>query len=213
MIWFLHTHGSARKKLLTHGIFQKILLSLNAVLTRFTYLFPCLRQPLNFIRKRVRETESFLIEGVVKNTDYSATTLFVGPRELAHKLSCLMYSEFRECALGKCMLYQVDPFRLPLCEITAFCMEDSLKESFREQDYLFLPYVNFSLDLTLPISQILKRSSKRRRRDIKKIENLVILTRLLKTAKIISISSTKRCICRTQRSVLERLLGSPIIQF
>ena len=142
------------------------------VLTRFTYFFPCLRQPLNFIRKRVRDTESFLIEGVVKNTDYSATTLFVGPRELAHKLSCLMYSEFRECALGKCMLYQVDPFRLPLCEITAVCMEDSLKENFREQDYLFLPYVNFSLDLTFPISEILKRSSKRRRRDIKKIEKI-----------------------------------------
>ncbi len=153
-------------------IFQKLWIHGEPLLRRNAYPFQLTKQIKNRVFWRIQNEELFLFQGTVKNSNDLATTLFIGPEELAFQLTHLVYSELKKIVpLGNAKSCQVDPLRLPDVDIIGVHARTSLLENFLEQGYLSLPYVNFSLDLTSSMAVILKRSSKRRRRDIRRIES------------------------------------------
>ena len=153
------------------GIFRKALVFVEPLLTRFN-LVPFVMHLYDHVCGRIEKVQVFLIKGLVRNTNYSVTTLFIGCEESAYQLAYLAYSEIEKIvSLGKFLSCQIDPSHLPEVEIIAVSVKKPLLGKFLERGYLFLPYVSFSLDLRRSIGDIMKRSSRRRRRDIKKSEN------------------------------------------
>lgn len=153
------------------GIFRKAVVLAEPLLTRFN-LFPFVMHLYNHFCGRIQKVQVFLIKGLVKSTNYSVTTLFIGCEESAYQLAYLAYSEIEKMvSLGKFLSCQIDPSHLPEVEIIAVSVKKPLLGKFLERDYLLLPYVSFSLDLRRSIGHIMKRSSRRRRRDIKKLES------------------------------------------
>ena len=157
---------------MARGIFRKALVFAEPLLTRLDYLFPFLICLYDHVFGRIQNVQVFLIKGLVKNTNYSITTLFIGRRESAYQLAYLAYSEIQKIvSLGKFLSCQIDPSHLPEVEIIAACAKKPLLDKFLKRGYLLLPYVSFSLNLRQSMGNIMKRLSRRRRRDIKKLEN------------------------------------------
>jgi hypothetical protein len=153
------------------GIFRKALVFAEPVLTSFN-LFPFVMHLYDHVCGRIQKVQVFLIKGLVKNTNYSVTTLFIGCKESAYQLAYFAYSEIEKMvSLGQFLSRQIDPSHLPEVEIIAVYVKKPLLGKFLERGYLLLPYVSFSLDLRRSIGYIIERSSRRRRRDIKKLES------------------------------------------
>jgi hypothetical protein len=153
------------------GTFREALTFVEPLLTRFN-LFSFVMNLYDRVCVRIQKVQFFLIKGLVKNTNCSVTTLFIGCEESAYQLAYLAYSEIESfVSLGKFLSCQIDPSHLPEFEIIAVSVKKPLLRRFQERGYLLLPYVSFSLDLRRSIEYILKKSSRRRRRDIKKLES------------------------------------------
>ncbi len=153
------------------GIFREAVVIAELVLKRFK-LFPFVMYFYNLFYGKIQKVPVFLIRGLVKNTNYSVTTLFIGCEESAYQLAFLAYSKIEKIvSLGKILSCQIDPSRLPKVEIIAVYVRKPLLGKFLERGYLLLPYVSFRLDLRQSIGHIMKRSSRRRRRDIKKLKS------------------------------------------
>jgi len=152
------------------GIFRKAIVLVEPLLTRF-HLFPFVMHLYDHFCGKIQKVQVFLIKGIVENTNYPVTTLFIGCEESAHQLAYLAYSKIEKIvSLGKPLSCQIDPSHLPEAEIIAVNAKKPFLNKFSERGYLLLPYVSFSLDLRQSISHIMKRSSRRRRRDLKKLE-------------------------------------------
>lgn len=157
---------------MAYSIPKKALHFANSLLDRSNHLSLLLKHVYNRIFANIRKVEVFLIKGVVKNAEYSITTLFMGPEESACQLAYLVYSEIeRILPLGKFLFCQIDPPHLPDVEIIAVKVRWPFIGKFSKQGYLLLPNVSFSLDLRGSRDQVIKRSSRRRRRSIKKLQS------------------------------------------
>jgi hypothetical protein len=127
---------------------------------------------LFYVFGRALNVNMFLIRGQVKNTSHSATTLFMGSEESAYQLAHLVYFESGKIVrLGKALSCGANALDFPKIEIIGVCANRSILESVLDQGYLLLPFVNFSLDLTLSMAAILGKSSRRRRRDVKRMKD------------------------------------------
>jgi len=101
------------------GIFREAVMLAESVLTRFN-LFPFVMYLYNHFYGRIQKVQVFLIKGLVKNTNYSVTSLFIGCKESAYQLAYLTYSEIEKIvSLGKFLSCQIDPSLLPKVEIIA----------------------------------------------------------------------------------------------
>jgi hypothetical protein len=113
-----------------------------------------------------------LINGLTKNSNFSITTLFIGSEESAYQFGHLIHNKIeRITPLGKFLLTNCNLSNLQGVEIIVFKTNDSLVPKFIKQGYLPLPIVDFSLNLRKSIDQIIKRSKKSRRQNIKKFRN------------------------------------------
>lgn len=119
-----------------------------------------------------RRVQAYLITGIVKGTNLSSTTTYVGTYYSAYQFATLIYSEpFRvrrsakfpsRCAIVFSNKCQTD--------IVAIHVEEPLAQKYTKADFLLLPNLCFILDLRRSIEEILQKMSRRRRRDLKKIE-------------------------------------------
>jgi len=119
----------------------------------------------------LRRVEVFLIRGSTENDNRSVTSLFIGGKDAAYQFAHVSYSSVGTISsLGKLLSFQIDPLKLPATDVKAVCMRGPLVSRFRTNGYLVLPCVDFGLDLRVPMTDIYERLSRRRRRDIKKLE-------------------------------------------
>lgn len=128
-----------------------------------------LRPLLGFI-ECTSNVEVFLFKGVLRGAGQLSTAMFIGPKESAHHFADVIYSKILWVSfLGELPAFSVDPSRLPNADITAVCIAKPLVGKFLKRDFLILPNVDFSLDLQKPMTDITKRLSRRRRRDLAKL--------------------------------------------
>jgi len=150
----------------------RVLLSANPLLKRSSHLSSLFEYLYYHVFGNIRNVQVFFIKGLVRNTKHSIATLYIGPEESAYQFACLVYSEIRRMSpLGKFLVRRIDPSNLPDVEIIAANAKEPFIGRFLKQGYLLLPNVSFSLNLRGSTDQIIKRSSRRRRRDIKKLQS------------------------------------------
>lgn len=158
-----------------HTMVRNMLIALSyaeLLLKRYTHLCSLLKHLYNNVFGNIRNVQVFFIKGLVKNTQHPITTLYIGPEKLAYQFAYLVYSEIKKMSfLGKFLAYQIHPSRLPDVEIIAANVKEPLTGRFLKQGYLLLPNVSFVLDLHESTDQMIKRSSRRRKRDIKKLHS------------------------------------------
>jgi len=136
-------------------------------------LFQSLRYLYYSVFGGVQKVQIYEISGLVKNSGNRMTTLFVGKEYSAHQFASLVY-----CQIDKILLFRefrfnqiVSALSTNTPEIIAVNVKKPTASEFEKLGYLLLPNVTFSLDLRRPIDQIIRKMSRRRRRDIKKIES------------------------------------------
>jgi len=159
---------------LSRSVFQKASIPIRSLITRSTHLYPIFSYLNNHIFGTIQKAQVFLIKGSLKKTSAGGspiTTLFIGKEESAYQFAYLAYSQIEKMLyLGKFLSSQIDPARLPNIEVIVANIERPFARKFLKQGYLLLPTVDFNLDLCQSLEDIMKRMSRRRRRDIKKLE-------------------------------------------
>jgi hypothetical protein len=147
--------------------------------------FPFSSEPLHsaigrlydFTLGNVRKTPVFLIRGRVKNASCPLTAAFVGSEESANHFARVAYSSV-ECirSLGKMLCHHDGPLRLPEAEIivehSAWYSSSRARKSAEKQSCFVLPIVDFSLSLNQSLATIVRKASRRRRRDLRKLKAL-----------------------------------------
>lgn len=119
-----------------------------------------------------KKAEVFSIKGLVKKTDMPLNCVFVGRKESAYQLAHLMYSSIeRIIPLDNRSSGTMNSTLLPKAEITAIHIERRQMGRFAAQGYLLLPYLRFFLDLKPSVDTLIQKSSRRRRRNIKRLSN------------------------------------------
>lgn len=109
----------------------------------------------------------FSIRGLVKKTGIPLNCVFIGRRESAYQLAHVIYSRVERIIPIDRLSSGTTQTRM--AEITAIHIERSQVGQFAAQGYLLLPYLGFVLDLKPSVDTIIQRSSRRRRRSIKKL--------------------------------------------
>ena len=123
------------------------------------------------LQPRMLHTNSFLLEGKTKNSLSLSLLVFSNYENIVHYISKLAFSEEPKIELLKRVSYH-----------NMLSVESRVKPdlifgefpgticSFLSQSFLVLPRVNFSLDISRPIEQILGNMMQLRRRSFRKIE-------------------------------------------
>ena len=143
-----------------------------SVLTRSRNLYPLFKYLNDWILGGSRNVEAFVIQGPVGSTDIFVKTLFIGTKESAYEFADKTYSQFGDLSsLKELQQNQIDPLRLPNTEIVAARIDRPFAGRFIKQNYLVLPNVSFRLDLRMSTASLVRRMSRRRRRDIQKIRS------------------------------------------
>jgi hypothetical protein len=137
-------------------------------------LYESFRYLYEFVFGRVRRMERYVIKGFMNGTSNKMTMLYVGTESSAHQLASLIYAQVSEfLPLGEVLLHQTHEHSLMnMSEIVAYDVQRPFVRKFSKQGYLLLPNVNFTLDTRVSMDEIMKRMSRRRRRDIRKINSL-----------------------------------------
>jgi len=139
---------------------------------------PKLRESLKYLYDsvfgRIRKMEAYVITGLVKDSTGNMTMLYVGTRSSAHQFASLIYAQISEfLPASSILLHEINVFSvISAPEIVAVRVPRPLIREFLKQGYLLLPNVNFILDMRVSTDDIMKRMSRRRRRDIKKVNTL-----------------------------------------
>lgn len=137
-------------------------------------LFIALKYVRDLVFGYVQPIQAYVIKGSVKETGHMMNMLFVGSENSAHQLASLVYSQVNEFFPARRFSFrQINPSYAPKSfEIIAVRLGRPFASKFQKQDYLLLPNVNFILNLEASLDNIIKRMSRRRRRDSKKIKTL-----------------------------------------
>lgn len=119
------------------------------------------------------KVQVYIVQGLLKSNEHRIKTLFIGNEQTVHQFASLAYSKIdRLCLIETCRFYQIYQFmRAGISEIVAVRVDRPFMSRFLDQGCLLLPNVSFDLNLDRPIDSIIKRMSRRRRRDIRKIES------------------------------------------
>jgi hypothetical protein len=139
---------------------------------------PRLHESLRYLYEsvlgRARKADGYVIKGLTKGSDDKMTMLYVGTGNSAHQLASLIYAQISEfLPLGGMLLHEASVLSaMDVPEIVALDVQRPFVRKFSKRGYLLLPNVNFILDMRFSIDDIMKRMSRRRRRDIRKINTL-----------------------------------------
>ena len=116
-------------------------------------------------------TSVFRIEGTVKNSDSKLATMFIGDRTAAYYFAFLVYSGKPEVTkvgtVARSKIFSYSP-TTPV-DIIFMQTERMFKEKLKKTGFTVIPRVNFMLDLFPDFDEIIKKMSRRRRRNIAKI--------------------------------------------
>jgi hypothetical protein len=122
---------------------------------------------------KIRDVQVFKINGRGRGVDHSTEAMFVGSEDAAHQFAGLLYSNIEGVRpLGRSLFHQIDPKRLPNAEIIGVSTKGCFTARYLKEHFFLLPLVSFSLSLRPKIEQIIQRASRRRRRDLKKLQQL-----------------------------------------
>ncbi len=139
---------------------------------------PRLHQSLRYLYEsvlgRARKANGYVIKGLMKGSNDKMTMLYVGTKNSAHQLASLVFAQINEfLPLGSILLREASVLSaMNVPEIVALDVQRPFVREFAKRHYLLLPNVNFILDMRFSMDDIMKRMSRRRRRDIKKIKAL-----------------------------------------
>jgi len=117
-------------------------------------------------------TNIFRIEGSVKTSGSNLVTMFIGEKTAAYYFAFLVYSgkpEVKKVDNVPCTKIFAYPFTVSV-DIVFIQTERMFMEKLKNTGFTVMPKVNFVLDLSLVLDEIIKKMSRRRRRDIAKME-------------------------------------------
>jgi len=141
--------------------------------TRLHYLFGYF---YDFVIYRARKLPVYLLSGLEENTGKEMTTIFVGAEAEAHQFCSFAYSETRKMLLAAEILptkiKSIEKYSEKLSNLLIVRSKAPTVLSFQKRGYFVLPTVSFRLDLRFSIDELLRRMSRRRRRDISKLVGL-----------------------------------------
>jgi hypothetical protein len=137
-------------------------------------LHESLKYLYEYVFGRARKADGYIIKGLTKGNSDKMTMLYVGTESSAHQLASLIYAQINAfLPLGSILLHETNVLSIMnMAEIVAFDVQRPFVREFSKRGYLLLPNVNFTLDIRFSIDDIVKRMSRRRRRDIRKINTL-----------------------------------------
>jgi hypothetical protein len=137
-------------------------------------LYELLRYLYDSVFGRIRRMEAYVVKGIARDSTDDMTLLYFGSKSSAHQLASLIYGQINEfLPVGGVLLHGVSALSaISTPEIIAIRVRRPFIREFLKQGYLLLPNVNFTLDMRVSMDDIIKRMSRRRRRDIKKINTL-----------------------------------------
>ncbi|UCD96857.1 MAG: hypothetical protein JSV35_02030 [Candidatus Bathyarchaeota archaeon] len=122
---------------------------------------------------KIRDVQVFKINGSGGDADHSTNAVFIGSEDAAHQFASLLYSNIEGVRpLGRCLFHQIDPKCLPDADIIGVSTKGCLTARYLRDHFFLLPLVSFNLNLRPRIDQIIQRASRRRRRDLKKLQQL-----------------------------------------
>ncbi len=123
---------------------------------------------------RTRKVDGYVIKGFAKGNSDRMTMLYVGPKSSGYQLASLIYAHISEfLPVGGVLLHETNVLSVVNApEIVAFDVQRPFVREFAKRGYLLLPSVSFILDMRVSMDDMMKRMSRRRRRDIKKIKAL-----------------------------------------
>ena len=143
-----------------------------SILTRSKMFYPLFKYINDRIFGGSRKAQVFLIKGLIGSSNSLVKTLFIGTKESAYEFADKTYSHLEAVSyLNELQQNQIDPLRLPRIEIVAARIDRPFMSRFLKQDYLVLPNVSFGLDLRMSTAALIRRMSRRRRRDLQKIKS------------------------------------------
>src|SRR3989304_2968603 len=129
---------------------------------------------LSGIWPKINSTNVFLIRGEKKYSNSKLDTLVVGDVEFAHYFAKLVYrGNPRIQALMKKVRWSISSITTQVkADLVVVRACATLSKFLSEQDFIILPEINFTLDISSPSEQVFARMSKLRRRSIKAIKKL-----------------------------------------
>lgn len=153
-------------------VYNKLHIFAELLSARFNGRFSLAKILFRRLLGSTQKTPVFLIEGTMNNDNSLTTTLFIGREQSAYQFAHLVFPEIRRILfLGKVLFCQVDPSSLPEADIVVIKAKWSKAGRCRECGYLLLPNLSSTLDLRKSIGEIIRGMSRRRRRDVKKLES------------------------------------------
>ncbi len=128
----------------------------------------------NLALGNIQKAQIYKVIGSAGRSGDEVTTLFVGNRNALHQFAALVYNHINGISYLRELRFKQVAVALAgnKSEITAVRVEGPAANGYGKQGYLLLPNISFNLDLHIPFENIIHRMSRRRRRDIKKVESL-----------------------------------------
>jgi len=168
---FSRNHINHGERALSYNGVQRLSTFAKSQLTCSSPLLPLFKH-LHSLIGRVYGLQVFIIKGSAKNTDCTLNVLFFGSKETAHQFAHLAYSKIEKMQpTGKLLSFQIDPSHTPNVDVIAACVRKSTAGKFLKHNYLVLPCLSFNLDLHNSMENIIRKCSRRRRRDIKRLQD------------------------------------------
>jgi len=139
-------------------------------------LYNAVNRLYDFGFARTQKLQTYQIDGLVKNTHKTMKTILVGTEGDAYQFCSLAYSNIRQISpVGEILPAMIQSFEERARRTTNLVVVKSkalAARDFQKLGYFILPTVSFELDLRVPVDTIVRRMSRRRRRDIDKVEAL-----------------------------------------
>jgi hypothetical protein len=111
-----------------------------------------------------------MVRGMIRNSSLASNILLVGCKEAVHSFARDTCSRIDSVNfLGRVFYWQTDPSSSLPSELAGVCTPKWYAEKLTKSGYFVLPMVTFSLDLNKSVEEIVKSTSRRRRRDINRL--------------------------------------------
>lgn len=113
-----------------------------------------------------------LVKGTFRSTNQTGTMLYVGSENSLYQFCPLFFSQpFKITCIGNFPFRHMNSLiNSTPSEAVAIRVERPFSATYSKKNFLLLPNVNFTLDLCKSMEQTIQGMSRRRRRDLKKIE-------------------------------------------
>ena len=159
-------------------------------------------------------TSVFRMEGTVKNTDSKLATMFIGDKTAAYHFAFLVYSGKPEVKkVGIIARSKIFSYSLTTpVDIIFMQTERMFKEKLKNMGFTVMPRVNFMLDLFPNFDEIIKKMSRRRRRNIAKMGKYGYSYEIFKTREALDFFYFKMYVPYAQTRYREAAYVEPLLK-